>query len=164
MGCLGGLRAISERERNRLLLRPRAERTVDYLDHLMRQEDGVDLDKAWDAIHRSLSGGGLRFGNQPAPGCWVILGGEVLYGDRQGEEDYILVCKSPRQVRQTDRFLQSLTRKQFRSLYFAIDPAEYGMELSEEDFACAWENLADTLPFWRRAAEQQLWVLFDADQ
>ena len=38
------------------------------------------------------------------------------------------------------------------------------MELSEEDFACAWENLADTLSFWRRAAEQQLWVLFDADQ
>lgn len=162
MSCLGGLRAITREELDRLRAVPRADRRPDYLDCVMVQEDSCELDKAWDAIHRALTNGTLEYGDQNAPGCWVILGGEVLRGDQ--EEDYIVTCKSPNQVKQVSRFLSTLTRKKFRKLYFAIDPEEYGFDLSEDDFEYTWSSLEDSLPFWRNAAEQGLWVLFDADQ
>ena len=52
MGCLGGFRAITKEELDKLRSVPRADRLPDYLDE-MEQEDSCDLDKAWDAIHRA---------------------------------------------------------------------------------------------------------------
>ena len=163
MSCLGGFRAITEEELKKLRAVPRADRLPDYLDE-METADTYDVDKSWDAMHRALTGSRLEFGNAPAPGCWVVLGGEVLRGDREGEEDYLVVCKSPQQVRQVDQFLQGMTEEAFRKLYFAIDPDAYGCPLDEEDFAYTWENLSGSRPFWHSAAEKGLWVLFDVDQ
>ena len=164
MSCLGGFRAVAEREIQRLRALPRKDRGVDYLDGEMVQEAWYDVDKSWDAIHRALTGGKLEYGNSGAPGCWVILGGEVLRGDQEGEEDYIITCKTPGQVRQVDQFLQGLTEEAFRELYFTIDPGAYGFGLSEDDFRYTWSYLADSRPFWHSAAEKGLWVLFDVDQ
>lgn len=164
MGCLGGFRAITKEALDKLRAVPREDRLPDYLDDEMETEELYDVDKAWDAMHRALCGSRLEFGNAPAPGCWVVLGGEVLRGDREGEEDYLVVCKSPEQVRQVDLFLQGMTEEAFRKLYFAIDPEAYGYPLGEEDFEYTWSNLADSRPFWHRAAERGLWVLFDVDQ
>lgn len=163
MGCLGGFRAITKEELDKLRSVPRADRVPDYLDE-MDQEDSCDLDKAWDAIHRALTNGKLEYGGKNPPGCWVILGGEVLRGDREGEEDYIVTCKNPHQAKRIYQFLQELTEEAFCKLYFAIDPEEYGFELSEEDFEYTWYYLSDSIPFWKNAAEKQLWVLFDVDQ
>lgn len=163
MGCLGGFRAIAKEELDKLRNVPRADRVPDYLDE-METADICDVDKSWDAMHRALTGGRLEFGNTPAPGCWVVLGGEVLRGGREGEEDYIVVCKSPEQVRQVDRFLRQMTEEAFRKLYFSIDPEEYGCPVDEEDFEYTWENLSDSRPFWHNAAEKGLWVIFDVDQ
>ena len=163
MSCLGGFRAITREELDKLRSVPRADRVPDYLDE-MEMVDSCDLDKAWDAIHRALTNGKLEYGGKNPPGCWVILGGEVLRGSQEGEEDYIVTCKSPNQVKQVFQFLAALTRKKFRKLYFAIDPEEYGFELSEEDFEYTWYYLSDSIPFWKNAAEQGLWVLFDVDQ
>ena len=163
MGCLGGFRAITEETLTQLRNVPRADRLPDYLDE-MEQAHSCDLDKSWDAIHRALTNGRLEYGDQSAPGCWVILGGEVLRGDREGEEDYIVTGKTPRQVKEVYRFLQGLTQETFRALYFAIDPEAYGFPLSEEDFEYTWYYLSDSIPFWRNAAEEGLWVLFDVDQ
>ena len=71
----------------------------DYLDE-MDTVDSFDVDKAWDAMHRALCGSELEFGNDPAPGCWVVLGGEVLRGDREEEDDYLVILKTPEQVRE----------------------------------------------------------------
>ena len=164
MSCLGGFRAITKEELDKLRAVPRADRVPDYLDE-MEQEDSCDLDKAWDAIHRALTNGRLEYGgSRYAPGSWVILGGEVLRGDRAGEEDYIVTCKNPHQVQRIDTFLQELTEETFRELYFAVDPREYGMEPHEEDFEYTWYYLSDSIPFWKNAAEKGLWVLFDVDQ
>ena len=92
MGCMGGLRAVTGKELGRLRALPRKARNIDYLDRELVQEDAYDMDKSWDAIHRALTGGKLEYGNTPAPGCWAVLGGEVLRGGREGEEDYIVVC------------------------------------------------------------------------
>lgn len=163
MSCLGGFRAITREELDKLRAVPRADRVPDYLDE-METVDLYDVDKSWDAMHRALSGGRLEFGNSPAPGCWVILGGEVLRGDREGEEDYIVVCKSPEQVRQVDLFLREMTEDAFRTLYFSMDPEEYNYQMDEEDFGYTWEYLSDSRAFWHSAAEKGLWVLFDVDQ
>lgn len=164
MSCLGGFRAITREELDKLRAVPRADRVPDYLDDIMVQEDSCDLDKAWDAIHRALDNGRLEFGQPFFPDAWVILGGEVLRGDRPGEEDYIVVCKDPDHVQRVYQFLLHMTEKDFRELYFAIDPEKYGFELSEEDFEYTWSNLESSFPFWHNAAEKGLWVLFDVDQ
>ncbi len=163
MSCLGGFRAITKEELDKLRAVPRADRVPDYLDE-METVDIYDVDKAWDAMHRALTHSKLEYGDKNAPGCWVVLGGEVLRGDREGEEDYIVVCKSPDQVKQVDQFLQVLTEEKFRELYFAIDPEEYEYPMDEEDFGYTWEYLSDSRPFWHSAAEKGLWVLFDVDQ
>ena len=163
MGCLGGYRAITKETLEKLRAVPRADRVPDCLDE-METEDTYDVDKAWDAMHRALTGSRLEFGNDPAPGCWVVLGGEVLRGDRAEENDYLVVCKTPEQVRQVSRFLQGLTEDAFRKLYFSIDPGAYDYPMDEEDFGYTWENLSGSLPFWQNAAEKNLYVLFDVDQ
>ena len=164
MGCLGGLRAITGEELEKLRALPRADRLPDYLDCVMVQEDSCGLDKAWDAIHRALTGGKLEFGNKNAPGCWLILGGEVLRGNREGEEDYLVTCKTPEQVQRLYRFLLRLTEEKFRALYFAIDPEEYGFELSEEDFEYTWSYVGDAIHFLHSVVNRGLWMLFDVDQ
>lgn len=163
MGCLGGFRAITKEELDKLRSVPRTDRVPDYLDE-MEQEDSCELDKAWDAIHRALTNGKLEYGYKNSPGCLVILGGEVLRGNQPGEEDYIVTCKSPAEVQKVAQFLQELTEEMFRELYFAIDPDEYGMELDEDDFEYTWYYLSDSIPFWKNAAEKGFWVLFDVDQ
>lgn len=133
MSCLGGFRAITREELDKLRAVPRADRIPDYLDE-METVELYDVDKSWEAMHRALTGSGLEFGNTPAPGCWVVLGGEVLRGDREGEGDYIVVLKSPEQVREVDRFLRKLTEEAFRKLYFSMDPEAYDYPMDEEDF------------------------------
>lgn len=163
MGCLGGFRAITGETLEKLRAVPRADRVPDYLDE-METVDSFDVDKAWDAMHRALCGSRLEFGNDPAPGCWVVLGGEVLRGDREEEDDYLVVLKTPGQVREVSQFLQGLTEDAFRKLYFSIDPEMYNYPMDEEDFGYTWENLSGSLPFWQNAAEKNLYVIFDVDQ
>ena len=163
MSCLGGLSAIQKKELDKMRVLSQEGKIVPYLEE-MEQVYSCELWQAWDAIHRALTNGKLEYGGKNPPGCWVILGGEVLRGDREGEEDYIVTCKNPHQVKRIYQFLQELTEEKFRERYFAIDPEEYGFELSEEDFEYTWYYLSDSIPFWKNAAEKQLWVLFDVDQ
>lgn len=133
----------------------------DFFDH--HREDLAELDKSWDAMHRALTGGTLRFGgSRPLSG--VILGGEVLYGCFAGEEDYIAVLKRPDKVRKTLEAMEKVTEGTLRRRYFAIPEEDYGFPLSEEDFQYTWAWFRDSLPFWRWAAARGRYVLFTADQ
>ena len=62
MGCLGGFRAVTKGELDKLRAVPRKDRVPDYLDE-METADSFDVDKAWDAMHRALTGSRLEFGN-----------------------------------------------------------------------------------------------------
>ena len=66
-------------------------------------------------------------------------------------------------VRELYSWLVKLTKKQFREGYSKIDET-YPDELSGEDLEYSWEYLQDSIPFFRLAAEKDLWVLFTADQ
>ena len=126
-------------------------------------ERTAELDKAWDAVHRSLTDGSLCFDCKEYPLGGVILGGELLYYDGEEYDDYIITAKSPLEVSHLAEGLEKLTKAQFKRGYDSIDDT-YPEPKSKEDMEYSWEYLEDAVPFFRHAAGQGLWVLFTADQ
>ena len=106
MSCLGVLFALNRWQADALRAVSRSD-VPEYIATAIEEdffdchrEDLAELDKSWDAMHRTLTGGLLRFGGSRPLGN-VILGGEVLYGCLEGEGDYIAVLKAPDKVRRT---------------------------------------------------------------
>jgi hypothetical protein len=166
MGCLGVHFSLSADEVERIRAVGESER-VDYLSEVVEEEFFthhrerlVESDKAWDAMHRALSGGHLTWGAGEYPLNHVILAGERLYE----ESDYIVVLKTPDKVRDVAAALPALSKDEFRRRYFAIPPDSYGFPLSDEDFEYTWGNFEDVRIFWLRAASEGRYVLFTADQ
>ena len=120
----------------------------------------MDSDKAWDAMHRVLTGGELSWNDVDYPLSHVILGGASLYE----EPDYIMSLKTPKQVQDIAAALPSMTEPEFRERYFAIDANSYGFPLSEEDFDYTWKNFQSVREFFLRVANLDRYVLFTADQ
>jgi hypothetical protein len=152
---VAALKAVDEDER------------VDYVQETFEEElwsadafRAQETDKAWDAIHRSLTDGALGWDNGSYPLNHVILGGELLYE----EDDYILSLKSPEQVRAIAAALPAVTKEKLRAGYDAIDPGNYGMPLSDDDFEYTWESFQGLVEFYARAAAAGLSVLFTVDQ
>lgn len=120
----------------------------------------AESDKAWDAMHRTLTDGQLTWDGGTYPLNHVVLAGELLYTDN----DYIMSLKSPAQVKDIATELEKITETSFRARYLAISPSEYGMELSDDDFSYTWEWFQNVRQLYRRAAIEKLHVLFTADQ
>lgn len=119
-----------------------------------------ETDKAWDAIHRTLTDGEIDWDNGVYPLNHVILGGELLHtGD-----DYIMSLKTPAQVRDIAAALKVVTEEQFRKAYSRFDPSSYSFSVSEEDFVYTWSWFQSLCEFYYRAAEAGRYVLFTADQ
>lgn len=132
MSCLGVLFALAEKDVDKLRAVPRAERFGYMYEEIERiyfedyPEYKQEMDKSWDAMHRMLTDGSLVYGNQNQPLCYVVLGGEVLYG----EDDGILVLKTPEQVGQAAHMLSRRDKETCRRAYSSIDEEEYGFPLS----------------------------------
>jgi hypothetical protein len=152
---VAALRALEEDERVEFI-GEELEGTLWVADRARGQE----TDKAWDAIHRSLTDGGLAWDGGPYPLGHVILGGELLY---EGD-DYILSLKSPQQVRDVAAALPQVTRDRLRAGYDRIDPADYGFPLADEDFDYTWDWFQGLAEFYQRAADAGRAVIFTADQ
>jgi hypothetical protein len=90
----------------------------------------------------------------------VVLGGLPLYG----QDDYIMSLKTPAQVRDVAIAIADITQEQFRERYNAIDPTEYGFDLSDEDFQYTWEWFQEVRALYQTAASEGRHVLFTADQ
>lgn len=170
MSCLGVLFALDEPSLNKLKKIPRNE-LPDYIGCQLEEEWFsqhpdllAELDKSWDAAHRALTDGNLLFGDGCSPLSGVILGGTVLYGDKEGEEDYIITLKSPQQVKAISSALKNLTKEDFRRRYFAIDEEAYEHFIDEDDFNYTWDWLEGSFPLWEKAAQEGLWMLFTVDQ
>lgn len=69
---------------------------IEEIEEVAIGVDHCDTDKAWDAIHRSLTDGYLGYGNGTFPLNAVILGGAHVY---EGD-DYIVSLLTPEQVRE----------------------------------------------------------------
>ncbi len=162
MSCLGALSAVTPRLVERLRALPPAERVGFFGGAAV--ESCYELGVSWDAMHRALTDRRLEYGNAHPPGCWVILGGERIYGGREGEWDHIITGKTPAQAQAVADWIGSVTEEQFREWYFTIDPAEYGMEPDDWDCGYTWEYFHDSQDFWKQAAKKRLYVIFDASQ
>jgi hypothetical protein len=166
MGCRGVHFSLDEDQVSALRATPEAQR-VEYVQEAIEEglwsadaSRGEESDKAWDAIHRALTDGRLRYDNGKYPLSHVVLGGEPLYGG----EDYIISLKSPAQVRDVATALKDLTRDALRRGYDEIDSTTYQGELSDEDFEYTWSWMAGLVDFYRRAAAEGRSVIFTADQ
>jgi len=120
----------------------------------------AELDKAWDALHRSLTDGKLEYTNGTFPLSHVILGGESVYN----EDDYVMVLKTPAEVISIAKAVEKADDDFLRKGYNQIDPEDYGLRLTEEDldYTCTWFN--DSKEFWKLAASEGRYVLFTVDQ
>src|ERR1041385_7610032 len=155
MACRGVVFAITDQETEKLRSFTEDEDRLNYLQEEIEERYSAEepqrkeeTDKAWDAIHRCLTDGTLGYENGTFPLSHVILGGESLY---EGDV-YIMVIKSPEQVKEIARSMTSVTEAFFRERYFKIAPKDYGMPLSEQDYQYTWEYFSGLVPFYQTAA------------
>ena len=98
MTSLGVLFALSPRQLRRLESAgdddDEVMSAIEAIEEAWEEEHLLELDKAWDAIHRALTDGSLAFDSGTFPLSHAILGGTSLYGG----EDYIVSFKSADEV------------------------------------------------------------------
>jgi hypothetical protein len=167
MSCLGVLFSLDQDTVDKLKSFSLDEDRLDYLQmqieevYFERYPDKLcELDKAWDAIHRTLTDGKLEWNNGDYPLNHFILGGELLYF----QSDYIMTLKTPHQVKDIFKSFDLVTKDLFRTGYFKIDKNLYRFETTEEDFDYTWTWFSQSREFWKQASEEGRYVLFTADQ
>lgn len=167
MSCLGVLFALEENEVNRLKSFKTDEERLGYLQDEIEEiyfnkypARVAELDKSWDALHRSLTNGKLEYFNGAFPLNHVILGGEILYGG----DDYIMTLKTPAQVVKIAQEIDKVEERDLRNGYYSIESNEYGSPLTEEDFEYTWTWFNESKDFWQQAAKEARYVLFTVDQ
>ena len=172
MSCLGVFFAI-DKETVQDLKKEKRSNLVDFMQENIeevyfteRKAQLSEVDKAWDAIQRAFGGGELEW--KPSGGAYpaniIVLGGEILYGDNDNEDDYIISLKNPAEVADIYKFLSELQEPEFREHYFKIDQDKYWFGGGDDDFEYTWYWLSGTVDFWKNAAEQNLSVIFTVDQ
>jgi hypothetical protein len=119
-----------------------------------------ETDKAWDAIHRCLTGGSLDLDNGQPPLSLCILGGRQLYSDN----DYFISYVSREQVGAVADALEAFTRNRFDQAYSQLYATDYDGPINDDDREYTWSNLEDLKPFWRKAANAGRAVIFTVDQ
>ncbi len=167
MSCLGVHFALSEEEVAALRAREDDAARLEHVQEVIEEsyfresrELMAENDKAWDAMHRTLADGQLTWDGGEYPLNHLVLGGELLYS----RGDYIMVLKTPEQVRDVATALPSVTEAEFRRRYFAIPQGSYDWPFSREDFDDTWGWFEGVRDLFLKAAEEGRYVLFTADQ
>ncbi len=165
MSCLGIHFAIDAGDAEKLRSLASDRQKLEFvLEHLEENLYGTDRsapsDKSWDAMHRALTNGYLTWDGGDYPLNHTVLGGEALYSG----DDYIMSLKSPNQVSDVDESLNSIDTETFRKRYFAIPPEDYDVDLDEQDFEYTWSWFQGVRELYQRAAAENRYVLFTADQ
>ena len=166
MGCLGVHFALTADEVEKLKSFPDDSGHLDFLQEELEEkyfgeepDFKAESDKAWDAMHRALTDGKLEYGGADARSL-VVLGGEPLYF----ENDYIIVLKTPEQVREVAGVVTSISKSNMRQGYDNISPKAYGYPKSDEDFEYTWDWFQGVAELFKKAAQENRFVLFTASQ
>jgi hypothetical protein len=99
----------------------------------------------------------LEHGSSPLHKC--VLG----EASRHEGDGYIVNLLGPEQVKEVAAAIGGLDETWIRRAYFAIDPNDYEMELTEDDFGYTWENFVDLRAFFEKAARHDRAVVFTVD-
>jgi hypothetical protein len=179
MAGRGGFNAVTPEQMGRLLA-IRSDDDLDdeacdaaILEEVSRVEAEIgydspyfhDADKAWDAIHRCLTGDQTPDGRvNPAPGH-SPLGLCVLGGEQLVEADHHTVALvRPEQVPGVAAALAEIDRAGMQERFFGID-REFVTDcpIDDAEFEYTWSNFAGLPELYRRAAAEGRAVLFVAD-
>lgn len=163
MACRGVHFAITPDQAEKLLAAAGDEelmKTVEEIEESWDTENLAESDKAWDAMHRCLTDGGLGCGNGPYPLNHCVLGPRQLHkGD-----DCIVSLVLPNEVRDVAKALQGITEEWFRSRYAAALPKDYAPEYGPEDLDYTWSNFESVKDLFEKALADGRAVVFTVDQ
>jgi hypothetical protein len=167
MGCLGIHLGLTADETSKFKSLPSDDARRDYLLEELedqyfseQQEFLAESYKAWDGIHRTLTDGRFAYDNGEYPLSHVVMGGEIAYR----QPDYIMVLKTPAQVKDVASAIRGLTEAAFKDRYRRIDQAQCEWPLSDEDCDYTWHWFQEVRNVFERAAQANRYVLFTASQ
>jgi len=163
MGRLGVHFALTDDAARRLLAAgddDAVREAVDEIEETWDESWLVQSDKAWDAMHRSLSNGTLFYDEGEYPLNRTVLGGKHLYG----RDDCVVAYVAPNEVKDVASALAPITPEELRKRYDAIDPDDYDGPHGQEDFDTTWESFVAVRELYRKAAEAGRSIVFTVDQ
>ena len=138
---------------------------VSEVEELWQKEWLCATAKAWDAIHRCLTGGSMETRPQPYPLALAVLGGEQLYRpESEHWQNYFVCLVEAGKVPDVARAMEALSQEDMRRRYFALDPQQYDGPMGEEDWQYTWAYFAKLRSFYRKAADSARAVVFTVDQ
>lgn len=132
-----------------------ADKAELILDIVKRIEEDWDqnwlfeIDKAWDALHRVLTEGGLIFGGGEYPLNQVVLGSIQLLQSDVGLVS-VIEANTASEIHQS---LSKISESEFRSRYYRIDKDDYDGEISEDDLAYTLSSFHGLPQFFKKSAD-----------
>jgi Domain of unknown function (DUF1877) len=163
VACRGVLLALDVGDAQAL---EQARSDTEVLEALWSIQDRLDPDfwcpteKTWDAIHRCLTDGRLSADNGTFPLNRRILGGKQLHhGD-----GWIIALTPTAEVPAVAAALHQVSEAFLRERFAALDPADYELGLSPEDFTATWALFGWVKELWSVAAAAGRAVVFMVDQ
>ena len=171
MSCRGVHFAIVDSDVNRLKKARSNDEVIeivqDEIEEKWDREWLCETDKAWDAIHRCLTGGGLSTEPEPFPLALCVLGGKQIYspeGDPKEGQDYFVCLVEAEDVPKVAAAIGQVGREEMRRRYFALDPDQCDGPMGEEDWEYTWDNFVDVQEFFTKAAKAARAIIFTVDQ
>jgi Domain of unknown function (DUF1877) len=164
MACRGLFIAITDEELEELQTIEDEDERVEFTTAVLEERyfgtpNACETDKAWDAMHRCFNDTAQVF-DASAPLNVTVLGGQPL----SAGPNYIIVAKTPLQVRAVAEALDGIDQSEFRARYSRIDQDQYEHPLSDEDFEYTWQWFEDVRRFYQHVATTGRPVLFAVDQ
>ena len=163
MACRGVFFAITREQADAFQNAPDDDAVMELVEEVEEAWDDdnlVECDKAWDALHRLLTDGSLGFGNGPEPLCHCVLGPNQLH---EGD-DYIVSLVPDQKVKEVALALAAFTENSLAERYRTIVPHDYAPEYGDDDCAYTWEYFQGVRNLYQKAAERDRFVLFTVDQ
>jgi hypothetical protein len=166
MACRGVFFALSASETERLLTLDSDEKRLIYIQNEIEEAWDkahlLQVDKAWDAIHRCLTGGALTVARSSSPLGKLILGGIQLYSDPRS---YIINLTENTELPEIASALKTVTKAWLRARYDQLRQSDYPQEsISEQDWEYTWNWFSDIPEFVDRAANEGRSIIFTVDQ
>jgi hypothetical protein len=123
-----------------------------WLEKLEEIPVHVQMDKAWEPIHRCLTGNrgrDLMFTYGPTPLKFAVLGGRQIL--RHGYRSASLV--DPDKVPRVAKALAKIDRTWMRERFLSLPDKQFH-EINEEMFEWMWEYFEMLPPFFAKAASE----------
>jgi hypothetical protein len=130
------------------------------IEEAATEENSFETDKAWDALHRSLSNGTLDVRQGERPLNMAFFGGRIL---NRGT-DYFVILLTPTEVKQVAQALAEVTEAGLKKRYFDQKFPNYQGEKSEEDWEYSWSSFQGLPEFFLQAGARKDHVIFTVAQ